>query len=201
MSFFIFFYLFFFITFCLIAPQNAVWWSKIELITFLFLLFLVCPAFSSASLSSLVLRLRFYLDVPLANVCCCFTATELKPTEQLRQQSCRSNFEKFQCDVDVLEVDPIEDLKLARAWAFTCTHQKLSAGLYVCVCVRVVSEWSAAGFKRAALPDQGRKTVFELKRARHSAALLAFFSSNLVVRRWDMWEMFSHCGVVEVCIS
>lgn len=134
MSFFIFFYLVFFITFCLIPPQNAVWWGKIELITFLFSLFLVCPAFSCASLCSLALRLRFYLDVPLANVCCCFTATELKPTEQLRQQSCRSNFEKFQCDVDVLEVDPIEDLKLARAWAFTCTHQKLSAGLCVCVC-------------------------------------------------------------------
>lgn len=53
--------------------------------------------------------------------------------------------------------------------------------MYVCVCVRVVSERSAAGFKRATLPDQGRKTVFELKGARHSDAHLAFSLSNLVV--------------------
>lgn len=197
---FLSFFIRFFITFCLIAPQNAVWWGKIELITFLFLLFLVCPAFSCASLCSLALRLRFYLDVPLANVCCCFTATELKPTEQLRQQSCRSNFEKFQCDVDVLEVDPIEDLKLARAWAFTCTHQKLSAGLFVCVCVCELWASEAQLASSAQRCQIKGERLSELKRAGHSDAQLAFFSSNLVVRRWEMWEMFSHCGVVDVCI-
>lgn len=153
------------------------WKLRCILITFFFFCFFRLPCLFFFTFA---LRLRFYLDVPLANVCCFFTATELKPTEQLRQQSCCSNFEKFQCDVDVdvvLEVDPIGDLKLARAWAFVRARRQSFSN----VCELWTSsrererERSAAGFKRAALPDRGngvRETerVWAAESARHSGA-------------------------------
>lgn len=143
------------------------WKLRCILITFFFFCFFRLPCLFFFTFA---LRLRFYLDVPLANVCCFFTATELKPTEQLRQQSCCSNFEKFQCDVDVdvvLEVDPIGDLKLARAWAFVRARRQSFSNVCELWTSSRERERSAAGFKRAALPDQGNGVwECELQRAR-----------------------------------